>query len=58
MRRQLTLWPAQGGSATQRIWEGLDEPERTRLTAALASLISKAIRPEGPKADAEEDHER
>jgi hypothetical protein len=58
MQRQLTLWPAQGGSATQQIWEGLEKPERTRLAAALASLISKAIRPEGAEANAEEDHER
>jgi hypothetical protein len=33
-------------------------PERRRLAAALASLISKAIRPEGAEANAEKDHER
>ncbi|MHC4066856.1 MAG: hypothetical protein ACYSUI_20460 [Planctomycetota bacterium] len=58
MQQQLTLWPARGRSTTQRIWEGLDEPERTRVVAALASLISKAMRPQGAEAAAEEDHER
>ena len=58
MERQLTLWPSKGRSATQRIWRRLDEPQRTRLVAALASLIGKAVRPEGAQTSAEDDHER
>jgi hypothetical protein len=58
MQRQLTLWPSKGRSATQRIWRHLDEPQRTRLIAALAGLIAKAVRPKDDPAEAEDDHER
>jgi hypothetical protein len=58
MQRQLTLWPPKGRAAMQRIWRHLDEPQRTRLTAALASLIGKAVRPKDAQANAEDDHER
>ena len=58
MQRQLTLWPAKERSAMQQLWRHLDEPQRTRLVAALAGLISKAVRPQGAQASAEDNHER
>lgn len=58
MQRQLTLWPPNGRSAAQPIWRHLDEPQRTRLTAALADLIGKAVRTQDAQAHAEDDHER
>ena len=58
MQRQLTLWPPKGRLAAQPIWRHLDEPQRTKLTAALAGLIGKAVRPQDDPAQAEDDHER
>jgi len=58
MQRQLTLWPTKGRSATQPIWWHLDEPQRTKLIAALAGLIGKAVRMQDGPANAEDDHDR
>ena len=58
MQRQLTFWPPKGWSAAQPIWRHLDEPQRTRLTAALAGLIGKAVRTQDEAPNAEGDHER
>jgi hypothetical protein len=56
MERQLALWPPTGPpTVAQRIWEGLDEPERTRVLVALARLIGKA---ESTNLRTEDGHER
>lgn len=59
MERQLALWPPTGPAAVaQRIWQGLDEPERTRVLVALARLIGKAVQMESMNPGTEDDHER
>lgn len=59
MGRQLALWPREGpATGAQRIWEGLDERERTRVLVALARLIGEAVRMESTDPRAEDDHER
>jgi len=58
MPRQSTLWPIEKPATAQRIWEDLDEPERTRVIAALARLISQVASPKALDKAAEDNHER
>jgi len=59
VERQRTLWPAERPpNAAQWLWEGLDEPARSRVLAALARLIAKAVHGEGTKPNTEDRHER
>jgi hypothetical protein len=59
VERQGTLWPAERPtSAARRFWEGLDEPGRSRVLAALARLIGKAVAREGTTPNTEDGHER
>ncbi len=59
MERQLALWRREGPpTVAQRIWEGLDEPERTRVLVALARLIGKAVQMESTNLRTEDGHER
>jgi len=44
VERQGTLWPAERPtSAARRFWEGLDEPGRSRVLAALARLAPAGV---------------
>ena len=59
VERQRTLWPSERPpSATQWLWEGLDEPARSRVLAALARLIAKVVQGERMRPNTEDTHER
>lgn len=59
MYRQTDLWPDPHKTPqTPDIWRNLNQQEQTRLIAALAELISKAVYPEILNQTQEESHDR
>jgi hypothetical protein len=59
MQRQLTWWAtSQPPAATAPIWEELGQLEQMRVIAALARLISKAMKPWNSNRCKEDDHEQ